>query len=438
MNLLHNGRTRPWWIFLASLLIAFGVWRWAEEILVPTYTRKVLVSGRTIGNNSDLYPRWLGARELLLHGRDPYSREITREIQTGFYGRPLDARNPSDPTAQESFVYPLYVVFLLAPTVTLPFATVVTIFRGILLLAIALSVPLWMYAIGLRLRFPLVVSGALLALGSYPAIEEYHQQNLTALVVLLLAAAATAATRKWLALSGLLLALATVKPDTTGIMVLWFLLWASARWQERKPLIISFAASMAALLIAAEAVSPHWLGRFLAAVREYPAYGAEGSILTVLLPSMLATAIATLLVIWLSIQCWRRRQAPAGSEEFAWALAFAAAVTLTIIPKLAAYNQLLLVPALLTLFARYKTLKMPLSRAPSKGAFACQIWQWLGATLLAICSLVIPAMHLQAVAELPMYTLLALVPLTLLAVLLAPRSVRTMPQPDRNQKFSHV
>jgi hypothetical protein len=420
MNLLHNGRTLPWWIFLASLLIAFGVWRWAEEILVPAYTRKVLVSGRIIGNNSDLYPRWLGARELLLHGRDPYSPEITREIQTGFYGRPLDARNPSDPTAQESFVYPLYVVFLLAPTVTFPFATVVTIFRGILLLAIALSVPLWMYAIGLRLRWPLVVSGALLAIGSYPAIEEYHQQNLTALVVVLLAAAATAATRKWLALSGLLLALATVKPDTTGIIVLWFLLWASARWKERKPLIISFAASMAALLIAAEAVSPHWLGRFVAAVREYPAYGAEGSILTFLLPSMLATAITTLLVIWLSIQCWRRRQAPAGSEEFAWTLAFAAALTPTIIPKLAAYNQLLLVPALLTLFARYKTLKMPLSRAPSKGAFACQIWQWLGATLLAICSLVIPAMHLQTVAELPMYTLLALVPLTLLAVLLAP------------------
>src|SRR5678816_4711785 len=25
------------------------------------------------GNGSDLYPRWLGARELFLHGKDPYS-----------------------------------------------------------------------------------------------------------------------------------------------------------------------------------------------------------------------------------------------------------------------------------------------------------------------------------------------------------------------------
>ncbi|MGD1006096.1 MAG: hypothetical protein ABR980_02565, partial [Ignavibacteriaceae bacterium] len=34
--------------------------------------------------NSDLYPRWLGSREALLHHRDPYGADVTREIQTGF------------------------------------------------------------------------------------------------------------------------------------------------------------------------------------------------------------------------------------------------------------------------------------------------------------------------------------------------------------------
>jgi len=52
---------------------------------------------RPRGNLSDLYPRWLGARELLLHGRDPYSPEITREIQRGYYGRELDSSRPNDP-----------------------------------------------------------------------------------------------------------------------------------------------------------------------------------------------------------------------------------------------------------------------------------------------------------------------------------------------------
>jgi hypothetical protein len=409
----------------ASLLISFGVWRWAQKILVPAYTTKVLASGRPTGNNSDLYPRWLGSRELLLHGRDPYSDEVTREIQTGFYGRPLNPGSPSDPTAQESFVYPLYVVFLLAPTVKLPFPTVVAIFRAILLASIAFSVPLWMYAIRLRPRWPLVVSGMLLALGSYPAVEEYYQQNLTALVVFFLAAAAAATARKWLIPSGFLLALATVKPDTSGIMVLWFLLWAFARWTERKGLIVSFVATMVTLLLAAEVISPRWMGRFLVAVREYPTYGSDPSILHVLLPSLLATTVAALLILWLSVQCWRWREARAGSGEFGWALASVAAVTLAIIPKLAAYNELLLVPALLVLMAQYKKLASPFSRVLSKGAFACQIWQWLGATVLALCSLLISATRLRIAAEVPMYTLLALVPLTLFAVVSSAYSLRT-------------
>src|ERR1700722_11607104 len=70
---------------------------------------------------SDLYPRWLGARELLRHGRNPYSAEITREIQQGYYGRALDPARPDEIKDQQGFAYPVYVVFLLAPTVDLPF-----------------------------------------------------------------------------------------------------------------------------------------------------------------------------------------------------------------------------------------------------------------------------------------------------------------------------
>ena len=83
-------------------------------------------------NFSDLFPRWLGTRELLLHGRDPYSAEITREIQQGYYGRPIDPTRTSDPIDEQRFAYPLCVVFLLAPTVTLPFIVVKWLFTAIL------------------------------------------------------------------------------------------------------------------------------------------------------------------------------------------------------------------------------------------------------------------------------------------------------------------
>jgi len=410
--------TRPWFLLAVSTIVTLGVWHWAKTILVPAYTAKVLAEKRPVGNNSDLYPRWLGAREMLLHGRDPYGAGVTREIQTGFYGRPLDPQNPSDPTARESFVYPLYVVFLLAPTVTWSFHTVAEVVRWLLLASIACSVPLWMVALKIRPRWPLMIAATLLALGSYPAVEEYFQQNLTALVIFFLAAAAAAASRNWLTLSGFLLALATVKPDTTGLVILWFLLWVTGNWKQRNRLFWSFTVTMAALLISTEAMSPGWISRFAAAIREYPAYGTDPNILQVLLRTQLAEFLGPVLIILLIGICWRWRKAAPDSKQFGRALAWVAAVTLVVLPKLAAYNQLLLIPALLVLARGYSRFPSTgfLRRTMTKGAFACQIWQWLAATALSVCSLLFSAARLRAVAEAPMYTLLALPPLTLLAV----------------------
>lgn len=410
--------TRPWFLLAVSTIVTLGVWHWAKTILVPAYTAKVLAEKRPVGNNSDLYPRWLGAREMLLHGRDPYGADVTREIQTGFYGRPLDPQNSSDPTARESFVYPLYVVFLLAPTVTWSFHTVAEVVRWLLLASIACSVPLWMVALKIRPRWPLMIAATLLALGSYPAVEEYFQQNLTALVIFFLAAAAAAASRNWLTLSGFLLALATVKPDTTGLVILWFLLWVTGNWKQRNRLFWSFTVTMAALLLSTEAMSPGWISRFAAAVREYPAYGTDPNILQVLLRSQVAEFLGLVLIVLLIGICWRWRKAAPDSKQFGRALAWVAAVTLVVLPKLAAYNQLLLIPALLVLARGYSRFPSTgfLRRTMTKGAFACQIWQWLAATALSVCSLLFSAARLRAVAEAPMYTLLALPPLTLLAV----------------------
>src|ERR1700733_11387258 len=97
------------------------MWFYADRILVGYQVADAAAHQRPRGNLSDLYPRWLGARELLLHERNPYSPEVTREIQAGYYGRPLDAARAEDPRDQQGFAYPVYVAFLLAPTVELPF-----------------------------------------------------------------------------------------------------------------------------------------------------------------------------------------------------------------------------------------------------------------------------------------------------------------------------
>lgn len=427
MKLSENSRSRPWLVLAASLLVSFGIWRWASAVFLPANTAAALQSGRPVGNNSDLYPRWLGAREALLHGRDPYSTEVTREIQTGFYGRPLNPNNPADPAGQEAFVYPLYVILLMAPTVTLPFPAVQEIFRWFLLFAIACSVPLWMAAIGWRPDIRLVISGMLLAASSYPAVLVFHMQNLAALVVFFLAAAADSLARGWQLLGGFLLALATIKPEISWLMILWFLLWAIGDWKQRNRVVWSFSATMVVLLIAAEAVSPHWMVRFVAAVRQYPSYGADPNVFLVFLPWWVADPIMAVVVGVLFVCCWRWRKSPPGSAEFGWSLAWVSTVTLAVLPKLAAYNQPLLIPALLVLLAEYGTTAKKsglFSRATVKAAFACQIWQWAVAVILALCSFVVPATRLQKLALLPVDTLIALPPLTLLAVMLSTLSLR--------------
>ena len=407
-----------WTVLAVSLLISLGFWHWAIGIAATGDTAVFLSKGRPIGNNSDLYPRWLGARELLLHGRDPYSAEITREIQIGFYGRPLNPANPSDPTAQESFVYPLYVVFLLAPTVMLPFRTAAMIFRWLLLGSAAISLPLWMYATRVRAKWPIVLSGMLLVTSSSPAVAEYFQQNLAAVVILFLAAGAAAIVAGRFSLAGILLAFSTMKPDTSGPIVLWLLVWATAGGKERLRLLWWFAGSLGILIFGAELLSPHWVGRFIMAVRQYPGYGTDPSIIQVLLPAPLAALVAAGVISYVAIFCWKWKNADADSEYFACALAWVAAATLVILPKLAAYNALLLIPGLLVLLARYQALSKGglLVRALIKAAFACQLWQWSSAGLLSIGSLFLPAVWVRAAAHVPDYTSLALWPVTFLAL----------------------
>ena len=77
-----------------ALLLAASMWFYVQYVLVPYQRADAAAHGRPRGNLSDVYPRWLGARELLLHHRDPYSSDITREIQAGYYGRPLDPARP--------------------------------------------------------------------------------------------------------------------------------------------------------------------------------------------------------------------------------------------------------------------------------------------------------------------------------------------------------
>lgn len=338
-------------VLLAAVLAA-AMWCYADFILVPYQVADAARSGRPRGNLSDFYPRWLGARELLLRHRDPYSAEITREIQAGYYGRPLDSTRPHDPTDQQGFAYPVYVAFLLAPSVWLPFATVQGLFRGLLFFLITASVLLWLVAVRWRMSLTGTLIAVILVLGSFPAVQAIKLQQLTALVCVLLAGCGALVVNRRLAVGGVLLALATIKPQLALGFVGWLALWVVGDWRSRQRFVWSFLATLVTLIIGGEILLPGWIGEFRSATASYLQYAGGKSLLDLVLTPAWGRVASIIVIVAVGYICWKWRRAPTDSDLFRWTMALVVTALLTVIPTFAPYNQLLLIPALLLLAQR--------------------------------------------------------------------------------------
>ncbi len=381
----------PLWLVLASILCAVGMWLYVQRVLVMYQISDAAATGRPRGNLSDLYPRWLGARELLLHGRDPYSAAVTREIQAGYYGRPLDPSNPSDPKDQQAFAYPVYVVFYLAPTVRLPFPVVQKAFFWLLVALTAILVPLCLRLLSWRAALREQILTVALLLGSLAIVQGLKLQQITLLVVVLAAGAIVLLAADHAVAAGVLLALATIKPQVVCVLLLWLLLWTLGDWKRRYRWAVAFVATVALLTGASEAVLPHWISRFWHAMHDYLNYTEGVPLLHKLLPAPwswlmeLATGLGLLLV------CWRNRKLAVAEPGFAATTSLVLAGTLLLVPSYALYNQILLLPAIL-LLARDRDVLRHRSRL-CRGLLSVTgillAWQWLAAAALAVLSFIL-------------------------------------------------
>jgi hypothetical protein len=246
-----------------ALVVSSSTWFYMNRVLREHQLAEAAAHDRPRGNLSDLYPRWLGARELLLHGRNPYGSDIAVEIQRGYYGRPIDPSRPYDPKDEQGFAYPAYVVFLLAPTVRLPFNEVQIGFRWLLISLTAASVLFWLHSLRWKTSFGTGLIFIVLTLGWLPVVQAIKLQQLSLVVAGLLAACGACLAGGWLFLAGALLALSTIKPQLSWPLVLWLFVWAGSEWSSRRKLIFGFALVMLLLLGGAELVLPHWLGMFV-------------------------------------------------------------------------------------------------------------------------------------------------------------------------------
>jgi hypothetical protein len=371
---------------IIATVAAASMWFYVDRILVAYQVKDAAAHERPRGNLSDLYPRWLGARELLRHHRNPYSDDVTVEIQEGYYGRALDPLRPNDPKDQQGFAYPVYIVFLLAPFLGFPFRAVQLVFHWLLILLTAFSAELWLRILRWRLPLAGVATCVVLLLGSFPAVQGIKLQQLSLLVAALMAGSAASAVGGFLFSSGVLLALATIKPQLAWPLAAWLLCWAASDWRRRRRLVFGFFGAMIVLVGGAEVLLPGWMRMFIQAMANYHRYTQNQSVL--LVPWSVAGVFVAAAVL---VSAFFLAKIRFEQSKFGHATALVLALTVLVVPMFAPYNQVLLMPAVLVLAMNRKDFLSPArSRSLRFGYLATVLavgWQWVASWLLSLASI---------------------------------------------------
>jgi len=393
-------------ILAVSIVASASTWFYMNHILRAHQLAYASLHHRPRGNLSDLYPRWLGARELLRHGQNPYSDEMTRAIQQGYYGRPLDSSRPDDPKDQQGFAYPVYVVFLLAPTIDLPFDAVLAGFRWLLFALAAASVFLWLYVLRWKAPCRTVLIFIVLLLGWLPMVQGIKLQQLSLLVAGLLAGCGACLAGGWPFCAGVLLALATIKPQLTWPIALWLVAWAVADWRPRRRFVFGFGLALLLLFGGAEWVLPGWLRMFFAAIGQYHQYTQNQSVLVWMFGSIAGRILETLSVVGCGACVWRVRGEAASSAAFGQAFGLVLALTVVIVPMFAPYNQVLLVPAILALVQRGASPDpmLPAIRIARGVGGLFLVWPWMASFGLSVAYIWLAPQMIERGWPVPLYT----------------------------------
>jgi hypothetical protein len=379
--------------FVISLLLAAGMVGYYLHIFLPRVRTTRAARNITFFYGEDLYPYWLGTRELFTEKVSPYGDQVTREIQVAVYGRALDPQNPLE-RDQHRFSYPLYLAFLMAPVAWMQFSWV-RLCAGIALpLFVVLGIALWNRALGLNLSLRQLAILAILTLTSYSLLNALFAQQLTLFTFLALSASVWCLARQRFAMAGIFLALSTIKPQLVVLTALLLLLWAASNWHERKNFPVSFLLTLVLLLAASIYLLPTWPREWLHTITAYRQYTVPplapfilGKVTGAVLSCALLAASAW---IWFKV-----RRAEISSQDFALALSFTLVATVVTIPTGdSVYDHIFIIPGLLLLIAheREAVSQSRAARALLLITVAVFAWQWIAGTLVFVADLIWPGL----------------------------------------------
>ena len=347
---------------------------------------------------------------------------MTREIQTGLFGRALDARNPSDPPVEyREFAYPAFTDLLLWPTASLKFSTLRIALAVVLPLLTAASLWLWMLALHWRIRPLWFATLAVLALCNYPVLEALFAEQPGLIAAFLLASSMLALTRERLLLAGALLSLTLIKPQMTLLAVAFLLLWSFAE-QRRARFWAGFATTTLLLTGASLWIWPRWIGQWIKVLLGYHRY-ATPPLVTLLPGATLGPYVGPVAIVALlgvaGVLAWRTRRASPDSPQFWLALTLLLAITsVTLLPGQAAYDHVILIPGIFVLLQSRGKLR-DAGRVPRTllilGA-AVLFWPWVAAFAVVVVHPSLTSARFARVLDLPIRTAASL-PFAVLALL---------------------
>ncbi len=218
---------------------------------------------------NDFYSRWVGARALFWRGENPYAEKVTREIQLGMYGRL--ARPDED---QVAFAYPLYAAYLAAPFTAFPYALAQALWMALLVVGVVAGA-LALAVVNRITWSPLVLASILLGVFLfYPSVRGIFLGQYALLAFAFVAWAALALARGNDTTAGILLALASAKPQPVILLLPVILFWC---WMNgRRRVVWSALSTLMLLIVSSFLLVPTWLTDFLNGLRNYAQYAPVG------------------------------------------------------------------------------------------------------------------------------------------------------------------
>ncbi|PWH20363.1 MAG: hypothetical protein DDG58_02815 [Ardenticatenia bacterium] len=339
----------------------------------------------------DLFSPWLALRRMLLDSLNPYSATVLEETQHAIYGR---TAYPYED--QQAFSYPLSIVAVIGPLAILPLPLAQTIW--FLVLGSSFLVFLWVAprAVGWSPPLWLRACTLLCAYGLYQNVWAFLLGQVAIVIAMLIALAWWSLHHQRWTLAGVCVALATVKPQMTFLIVPGMLLWAF--WQRHTRVAASFGITLALLILLPAVWLPDWPLHWLMRLQRYADYTFFAPPLQLLTGTTgLSWLLAGIMVLWPAAVWWRALQktpihtAHASAKVWEkpemrnWLFSWLIAITAMMAPRTTQANQLILFLPLFYFFAQLSSRRGQMAIAVIEVGIVVVVW--------AVALMALPATH---------------------------------------------